>query len=85
MNLPEAYYRWIFTCGGVPQFNFTYDEAGRVVLEGVAPTTASATDGAWTVQMNVYGDSVVLGGPVHQSTLKDVSWADAVLGLLTFP
>lgn len=84
MNIPEAYYSWIFACGGVPQFNFTYDGSGRVVLEGVAPTTAKATDGAWTIQQNVYAGNPT-DGPTHQSTLKDVAWSNAILGLLTFP
>ena len=50
MNIPERAYAWIFAEGGLPQFNYSYDTQGRVVLEGVAPISAKVTDNAWTIQ-----------------------------------
>lgn len=84
MQIPESYYHWILAAGGVPKFHATYDTLGRVVLEGVAPTTASDSDNAWTIQQTLYANGQ-WQGYTTQSTLRDVSWSNAILGLLTFP
>lgn len=84
MNLPEKLYDWIFAQGGLPKFHATYDASGRVVLEGVAPTTAADSDAAWTIQQTLYPDNTTAGYSTV-STLKAVSWSAAILGLLTFP
>jgi len=83
MNIPEQYYAWILSAGGQIQSNWSYDSDGRIVYEGIAATSASINDPAWTVQKTLYTGSNV--SPAHQSILTGVSWAGALLGIYTFP
>ena len=89
IDVPEAYYEFIFTKGTKPQKNYDYSAEGNLIYIGIADDQITNATPGWIVQKTIYVQITVQGStmwvPSHSSLLEGVVWNDRANSRYIYP
>ena len=87
IDIPEQYYKFVFTNGIAPQRECDYSSEGNLIYVGIAVPTAKYDEPAWIIQKTVYIQIMIDNQPTwvekHSSLLEGKVWNDRAS--LVFP